>query len=124
MLTAAEPKYHTPEAYLILEKTTEYKHEYRNGKIIPMKRYHKWVHLNFAEIPTAEQLLVILELVQVSERLCVSILPENCTKKSQFNRFTTMRCTHHKQTDEQWSISFLTGENAVLQLASVDWQIS
>jgi Uma2 family endonuclease len=31
---------------------------------------------------------------------------------------------YYKQKDEQWLIDFLTGENAVLQLVSVDWQIS
>ncbi len=31
---------------------------------------------------------------------------------------------YYKQKDEQWLIDFVTGENAVLQLLSVDWQIS
>ena len=31
---------------------------------------------------------------------------------------------YYKQKDEQWLIDFVTGENAVLQLVSVDWQIS
>jgi Uma2 family endonuclease len=31
---------------------------------------------------------------------------------------------YSKQKDEQWLIDFVTGENAVLQLLSVDWQIS
>ncbi|TRU39082.1 MAG: Uma2 family endonuclease [Microcystis aeruginosa Ma_MB_F_20061100_S20D] len=31
---------------------------------------------------------------------------------------------YYKQKDDQWLIDFLTGENAVLQLVSVDWQIS
>ncbi len=31
---------------------------------------------------------------------------------------------YSKQKDEQWLIDFVTGENAVLQLVSVDWQIS
>ncbi|MFM8310148.1 MAG: Uma2 family endonuclease, partial [Microcystis aeruginosa] len=30
----------------------------------------------------------------------------------------------YKQKDDQWLVDFLTGENAVLQLVSVDWQIS
>ncbi|GCA87862.1 Uma2 family endonuclease [Microcystis aeruginosa] len=30
---------------------------------------------------------------------------------------------YYKQKDEQWLIDFVTGENAVLQLLSVDWQI-
>jgi Uma2 family endonuclease len=29
-------RYYTPEEYLELEEKAEYKHEYRNGKIIPM----------------------------------------------------------------------------------------
>lgn len=36
VLTAAEPHYYTPEEYLSLEETAEYKSEYRDGKIIPM----------------------------------------------------------------------------------------
>jgi Uma2 family endonuclease len=31
---------------------------------------------------------------------------------------------YSKQKDDQWLIDFVTGENAVLQLVSVDWQIS
>ena len=31
---------------------------------------------------------------------------------------------YSKQKDDQWLIDFFTGENAVLQLLSVDWQIS
>jgi Uma2 family endonuclease len=31
---------------------------------------------------------------------------------------------YYKQKDDQWLIDFVTGENAVLQLLSVDWQIS
>jgi Uma2 family endonuclease len=31
---------------------------------------------------------------------------------------------YYKQKDDQWLVDFLTGENAVLQLLSVDWQIS
>jgi Uma2 family endonuclease len=31
---------------------------------------------------------------------------------------------YSKQKDDQWLIDFCTGENAVLQLLSVDWQIS
>ena len=31
---------------------------------------------------------------------------------------------YSKQKDDQWLVDFLTGENAVLQLLSVDWQIS
>jgi Uma2 family endonuclease len=31
---------------------------------------------------------------------------------------------YYKQKDDQWLIDFVTGENAVLQLVSVDWQIS
>lgn len=31
---------------------------------------------------------------------------------------------YHKQSEGQWSLSFYEGENAVLSLASVDWQIS
>jgi len=31
---------------------------------------------------------------------------------------------YSKQKDDQWLIDFVTGENAVLQLLSVDWQIS
>ncbi|GCL55896.1 hypothetical protein NIES3806_32520 [Microcystis aeruginosa NIES-3806] len=31
---------------------------------------------------------------------------------------------YYKQKDNQWLIDFVTGENAVLQLLSVDWQIS
>lgn len=31
---------------------------------------------------------------------------------------------YYKQKDDQWLIDFVTGENAFLQLVSVDWQIS
>jgi Uma2 family endonuclease len=31
---------------------------------------------------------------------------------------------YYKQKDDQWLIDFVTGENAVLQLVSIDWQIS
>jgi Uma2 family endonuclease len=31
---------------------------------------------------------------------------------------------YYKQKDDQWLVDFVMGENAVLQLVSVDWQIS
>ncbi|MDB9505929.1 Uma2 family endonuclease [Microcystis aeruginosa CS-338/01] len=31
---------------------------------------------------------------------------------------------YYKQKNDQWLVDFLTGENAVLQLVSIDWQIS
>ncbi len=36
MQVQTENKIYTPEEYFLLEETAEYKHEYRNGKIIPM----------------------------------------------------------------------------------------
>ena len=36
MQLISEPKYSSPEDYLKLEETAEYKSEYRDGKIIPM----------------------------------------------------------------------------------------
>ncbi len=44
-------RYYTPEEYLELEEKAEYKHEYRNGKIIPMTggtTNHNKIALNFA----------------------------------------------------------------------------
>ncbi|MEA5533748.1 Uma2 family endonuclease [Crocosphaera sp. XPORK-15E] len=36
MVTQIKPKYYTPEEYLELEATADYKNEYRDGEIIPM----------------------------------------------------------------------------------------
>ena len=36
MQVQTESKIYTPEEYFLLEETAEYKHEYRNGEIIPM----------------------------------------------------------------------------------------
>ncbi|MBE9169225.1 Uma2 family endonuclease [Pleurocapsales cyanobacterium LEGE 06147] len=44
-------RYYTPEEYLELEEKAEYKHEYRNGQIIPMTggtTNHNKIALNFA----------------------------------------------------------------------------
>jgi Uma2 family endonuclease len=38
------------------------------------------------------------------------------------NRYSVER--FYKQSDEQWTVSFHEGENAFLQLASVDWRVS
>ncbi len=36
MVTQTQTQYYTPEKYLVFEENVEYKHEYRDGKIIPM----------------------------------------------------------------------------------------
>jgi Uma2 family endonuclease len=36
MVTQLEKRYYTPEEYLELEETAEYKNEYRDGEIVPM----------------------------------------------------------------------------------------
>jgi Uma2 family endonuclease len=44
-------RYHTPEEYLVLEETADYKSEYRDGEIIPMTggtTNHNKIALNFA----------------------------------------------------------------------------
>ena len=44
-------KYYTPEEYLALEETAEYKHEYRDGEIVPMTggtTNHNEIALNIA----------------------------------------------------------------------------
>ncbi|MFM7476988.1 MAG: Uma2 family endonuclease, partial [Microcystis aeruginosa] len=50
MLSTTETKYYTPEEYLALEETSEDKHEYRQGEIIPMvgaTTNHNQICLNF-----------------------------------------------------------------------------
>ena len=37
MVTQTQPRYCSPEVYLELEETAEYKSEYREGEIIPMR---------------------------------------------------------------------------------------
>lgn len=49
----AEPKYYSPEDYLKLEETAEYKSEYRDGEIIPMTggtTNHNQIALNIATL--------------------------------------------------------------------------
>ncbi len=51
MIVETQRNYYTPEEYLELEKNAEYKHEYRNGEIIPMTggtTNHNKIAVNFS----------------------------------------------------------------------------
>ena len=51
MQVNTQKKYYTPEEYLALEETAEYKHEYRDGEIVPMTggtTNHNEIALNIA----------------------------------------------------------------------------
>jgi Uma2 family endonuclease len=51
MQLQTQKRYYTPEEYLELEKKAEYKHEYRDGEIVPMTggtTNHNKIALNFA----------------------------------------------------------------------------
>lgn len=51
MVTQLEKRYYTPEEYLELEETAEYKNEYRDGEIVPMTggtTNHNTIALNFS----------------------------------------------------------------------------
>ncbi|MEQ8462012.1 Uma2 family endonuclease [Coleofasciculus sp. E1-EBD-02] len=51
MQLQTQKRYYTPEEYLELEKKAEYKHEYRDGEIVPMTggtTNHNEIALNFA----------------------------------------------------------------------------
>ncbi|NET68202.1 MAG: Uma2 family endonuclease [Moorea sp. SIO1G6] len=53
MQLISEPKYYSPEDYLKLEETAEYKSEYRDGEIIPMTggtTNHNQIALNIATL--------------------------------------------------------------------------
>jgi len=112
MLTTTETKYYTPEEYLALEETSEVKNEYRQGEIIPMvgaTTNHNQICLNFCRnFPlniNNQDYYTYMETILIEQ-----------------SSYSVER--YYKQKDDQWLIDFVTGENAVLQLVSVDWQIS
>jgi Uma2 family endonuclease len=180
MLTATETKYYTPEEYLALEETSEDKHEYRQGEIIPMvgattnhnqiagnfyrrfpltinnQDYYTYMEtvrlwLSDYSIYTYPDVMVIKgqPLYQgnsqsnvINPLIIVEVLSNSTQAYERGDKFKFYRSLptfqeyilieqssysverYSKQKDEQWLIDFVTGENAVLQLLSVDWQIS
>ena len=180
MLTATETKYYTPEEYLALEETSEDKHEYRQGEIIPMvgattnhnqiagnfyrrfpltinnQDYYTYMEtvrlwLSDYSIYTYPDVMVIKgkPLYQgnsqsnvINPLIIVEVLSNSTQAHDRGDKFKFYRSLpnfqeyilieqssysverYSKQKDDQWLIDFVTGENAVLQLLSVDWQIS
>jgi len=180
MLTATETKYYTPEEYLALEETSEDKHEYRQGEIIPMvgattnhnqiagnfyrrfpltinnQDYYTYMEtvrlwLSDYSIYTYPDVMVIKgqPLYQgnsqsnvINPLIIVEVLSNSTQAYDRGDKFKFYRSLptfqeyilieqssysverYSKQKDDQWLIDFVTGENAVLQLVSVDWQIS
>jgi Uma2 family endonuclease len=180
MLTATETKYYTPEEYLALEETSEDKHEYRQGEIIPMvgattnhnqiagnfyrrfpltinnQDYYTYMEtvrlwLSDYSIYTYPDVMVIQgqPLYQgnsqsnvINPLIIVEVLSNSTQAYDRGDKFKFYRSLptfqeyilieqssysverYYKQKDDQWLIDFVTGENAVLQLLSVDWQIS
>ena len=180
MLSATETKYYTPEEYLALEETSEDKHEYRQGEIIPMvgattnhnqiagnfyrrfpltinnQDYYTYMEtvrlwLSDYSIYTYPDVMVIQgqPLYQgnsqsnvINPLIIVEILSNSTQAYDRGDKFKFYRSLptfqeyilieqssysverYYKQKDDQWLIDFVTGENAVLQLLSVDWQIS
>ncbi|REJ51268.1 MAG: Uma2 family endonuclease [Microcystis wesenbergii TW10] len=180
MLTATETKYYTPEEYLALEETSEDKHEYRQGEIIPMvgattnhnqiagnfyrrfpltinnQDYYTYMEtvrlwLSDYSIYTYPDVMVIQgqPLYQgnsqsnvINPLIIVEVLSNSTQAYDRGDKFKFYRSLptfqeyilieqssysverYSKQKDDQWLIDFVTGENAVLQLVSVDWQIS
>ena len=180
MLSATETKYYTPEEYLALEETSEDKHEYRQGEIIPMveattnhnqiagnfyrrfpltinnQDYYTYMEtvrlwLSDYSIYTYPDVMVIKgqPLYQgnsqsnvINPLIIVEVLSNSTQAYDRGDKFKFYRSLptfqeyilieqssysverYYKQKDDQWLIDFVTGENAVLQLVSVDWQIS
>ncbi|PSF37063.1 hypothetical protein C7H19_11515 [Aphanothece hegewaldii CCALA 016] len=180
MQLQTEKRYYTPEEYLELEETTEYKNEYLDGEIIPIvgdTTNHNKICLNFCRnfplninsqnydiymagvrlwlseyrFYTYPDVMVIKDnpiyhgkgkSTITNPQIIVEVLSKSTQGYDRGDKFRYYRSLpsfqeyilinqysytveqYLKQSQEQWSIHFYEGENAVLQLASLDWQIS
>jgi len=180
MQVKTEKRYYTPEEYLELEETAEYKNEYLDGEIIPMvggTTNHNQITGNFYKrFPLAvndQDYYTYMEGVRLwlSEHRCytypdvmvikgqpiyqgkgkstvtnpqiiVEVLSPSTQGYDRGDKFKYYRSLptfqeyilinqnsyaveqYLKQSEDKWTLSFCEGENAILQLASIDWQIS
>jgi Uma2 family endonuclease len=180
MQLKTEKRYYTPEEYLELEETAEYKNEYRHGEIIPMTggtTNHNKICLNicrnFPVMIDHQDYEVFMEGVRLclpkynfytypdvmvvkdqpmyhgkgksnvtNPQIIMEVLSSSTQGYDRGDKFQYYRSLptfqeyilidqyrycidqYIKQSDNQWSVNFYTGENALLQFASVDWQIS
>ncbi len=180
MQLQTEKRYYTPEEYLELEETAEYKNEYLDGEIIPMvggTTNHNKICLNFCRnFPlniNSQAYDIYMEGVRLwlpeynfytypdvmvikdepiyhgkgksnvtNPQIIIEVLSKSTQGYDRADKFKYYRSIptfqeyilinqysytveqYLKQSEEKWSISFYEGENAILHLVSVDWQIS
>ena len=180
MQLGTKKRAYTPEEYLQLEETAEYKNEYRNGEIIPMvggttnhnqiagnfyKRfpltinnqdyypYMEGVRLWLSEynVYTYPDVMVVKgQPIYYGEgtsnvtnpQIIVEVLSRSTQGYDRGDKFQLYRSLatfqeyvlidqyhyavekYYKQSQEQWSLNFYTGKNAILAFSSVDWTIS
>lgn len=180
MKLQTEKKYYTPEEYLQLEETVEYKNEYLNGEIIPMvggTTNHNQIAGNFyKKFPLAinnQDYYIYMEGVRLwlseynvytypdvmvvkgkpiyheegtsnvtNPQIIVEVLSKSTQGYDRGDKFQLYRSIstfqeyllidqysysvekYYKQSQQEWSLNFYTGESAILKLSSVDWEIS
>lgn len=180
MQLQSKKHYYTPEEYLELEETDEYKNEYRNGEIIPMvgaTTNHNQICLNFCRhfplqinnqnyyiymetvrlwlsdynIYTYPDLMIIKDkpIYQgknksniINPQIIIEVLSSSTQGYDRGDKFHYYRSLpafqeyilidqyrygvdqYIKQSDHQWSVNFYNGEDAILKLSSIHWQIS
>ncbi len=180
MQVKTEKPYYTPEEYLQLEETAEYKNEYHNGEIIPMvggTTNHNQICLNicrnFPLKVNSQDYYTYMEGVRLwlpehnfytypdvmvvkgkpiyhgkgnsnvtNPQIIMEVLSSSTQGYDRGDKFQYYRSLstfeeyilidqysyavdqYIKQSNNQWSVNFYAGENAVLKFASVDWQIS
>ncbi|MEA5534678.1 Uma2 family endonuclease [Crocosphaera sp. XPORK-15E] len=180
MLVETEKKYYTPEEYLKLEETAEYKNEYHNGEIIPMvggTTNHNKICLNFCrQFPLTinnQDYDIYMEGVRlwlsehnfytypdvmvikgepiyhgkgtsniINPQVIIEVLSKSTKGYDRGDKFQYYRSLptfqeyilieqysysvdqYVKKSENEWSLNFYTGENAILKFASVEWEIS
>ena len=118
--TNPKQRYYTPEEYLELEEKSQEKNEYRNGEIIQIVggttnhnqiagNVYKLFPLNiddqgdkfeyYRSLPTFQEYILIEQ-----------------------DRYSITQ--YIKQDHNNWLVNFYTGEDAILKLGSVNWEIS
>lgn len=180
MQLQTQKRYYTPEEYLELEETAEYKNEYLDEEIIPMvggTTNHNQICLNFCRnfplMINSQEYYTYMEGVRLwlpnynfylypdvmvikgqpiyqgkgksnvtNPQIIVEVLSKSTQGYDRGDKFKFYRSIatfkeyilidqysysvdqYLKQSEDKWSVSFYKGENVILELASIDWQIS